>query len=111
VSALKYDLIVKQGADYVKTFPVLGLAEDDTLDGWTFAGQVRASYAPSAPLLHTLDLSVSGQNLVVRIPHAASSAWTWRLARYDVEYTAPDGSRDDFLEGAVVVRPAITRIP
>jgi hypothetical protein len=54
---------------------------------------------------------VSGQNLVVRIPHAASSAWDWRLAKYDVEYTAPDGTRDDFLEGSVVVRPEITRIP
>jgi hypothetical protein len=111
VTALKYDLIVKQGRDHVETFPVLGLAEGDTLDGWTFAGQIRASYAPSAPLLHTLDLSVSGQNLIVRIPHAASSAWDWRLARYDVEYIAPDGFRDDFLEGAVVVRSTVTRIP
>jgi hypothetical protein len=107
--ALKYDLIVKQGADYVKTFPVLGLAEGDTLDGWTFAGQIRTGYAPGAALLHTLDLSVSGTNVVLRIPHATSTAWTWRLARYDVEVTDPNGLRDDFLEGSVVVRPEITR--
>lgn len=111
MTALKYDLIVKQGATYRRWFPVLGDNDQplSSLVGWSAVGQVRASYAPGAPLLHTLDLTFDGSYLVLVIPDAVSSAWAWRLARYDVELTAPDGDVTDFLEGSVVVRPEITR--
>lgn len=110
--ALRYDLLVDQGADYRRGFPVLDTATGQpvtSLAGWSAAGQVRVSHQPGAELLHTLDLTLTGVTLVLLIPAATSSAWPWRLARYDVELTAPDGTTSRFLEGAVVVRPEITR--
>lgn len=42
-------------------------------------------------------------------PAAASSAWSFSLARYDVEATASDGTVTRLLGGSVVVSPEITR--
>lgn len=108
MAARRHDLIVKTGRDYEDTVPVVGLADGATLTGWTATGQIRNGYGPAAPLLHTLTLIPSGTNIVLQIPAAASVAWTWRLAKYDVKLTAPDGTEDDFLEGSVVVFPAVT---
>lgn len=108
MTALRYDLIVDQGADYERTIPVLDQAgQPVTLAGWTAAGQVRDSYA-AATVLHTLALTLSGSSVVLRIPAATSTAWPWRFGRYDLELTAPDGAVTRFLEGAVVVRAQIT---
>lgn len=109
--ALRYDLIVDQGADYRRTIPVL---RDDgqpveTLDGWQVAGQIRAGYA-STTVLHQLDVTVSGTDVLLRIPAAVSSTWAFRLARYDLELQAPDGTTTRLVEGSVVVRPEITRV-
>jgi hypothetical protein len=108
VAALHYDLIVKTGRDYEDTIPVIGLTEGADLTGWSASGQIRDGYGPNATLLHTLTLIPTGTNIVLRIPHSVSSAWTWHLARYDVKLTAPDGTENDFLEGSVVARPAVT---
>jgi hypothetical protein len=108
VPALKYDLIVEQGADYQVTFPVLGLDAGGTLAGWTATGQIRAGYT-SSTVLHTLALTLTGTNVVLRVPAATSSAWAFSLGRYDVELTAPDGAVTRLVEGSVVVRPEITR--
>lgn len=108
MAALRYDLIVEQGCDYERSIPVLGLEEGATLAGWTAAGQIRAGYG-SGTVLHTLDLTPTGTNVVLKIPAAASAAWTWRLARYDVELTAPDDTVTRLVEGAVVVSAEITQ--
>lgn len=110
MTALKYDLIVDQGADYERSIPVLG--EDgqsvETLAGWSVAGQIRASYL-STMVLHQLDVTVSGTDVLLSIPAAVSSAWAFRLARHDIELTAPDGAVTRLIEGSVLVRPEITR--
>lgn len=106
--ALRYDLIVDQGTDYERSIPILGLDDGADLVGWTTSGQIRNSYA-SVSVLHTLDLTLVGTSVVLRIPAAVSSAWGWRLARYDLEVEAPDGKVTRLVEGSVVVRPEITR--
>lgn len=106
--ALRYDLIVDQGSDYDRTIPVLGLPAGDTLAGWTAAGQIRGGYT-STTVLYTLALTLVGTDVVLHIPAATSAAWTWRLGKYDVELTAPDGTVTRFVEGSVVVRAEITR--
>lgn len=108
--ALRYDLKIKQGADYQRSIPILDQMDQPTPEpGWTVTGKIRDSLAPNSTLLHTLDVTISGTNVLLRVPAATSSAWTWRLGRYDVELTDTNGIVLDFLEGAVVVYPEATR--
>lgn len=110
MAALRYDLKIKQGAEYQRSFPILGATnQPQTAIGWTVAGQIRDSLAPTAVLLHTLDVYISGTNVVVHVPKDASSGWTWRLGRYDIQLIDPLGTVVTFLEGAVVVYPEVTR--
>ena len=109
--AARFDLIIEQGADYEATIPVLDEAgQPQTLTGWTAAGQIRAGYA-STTALATLDLTAGATDIILRVPAATSAAWGFRLARYDVEVVAPGGATTRLVEGAVVVRPEITRAP
>lgn len=104
-----FDLIVDQGSDYELTVPVLdGAGQPLSLASWAAAGQVRASTS-SSTILHTLSLTTVGTTVVLRIPAAASTAWTWRSGRYDVELTGPTGDVIRLLEGLVLVRPQVTR--
>lgn len=104
--ALDYPLEIEQGADYKRTVPVLGLTGD--LTGWTVAGQIRGEHV-SAPLLHTLDVTCVGSNVVLHVPAATSASWGWRTGRYDVELTDPDGVPVRLLQGPVTVSPEVTR--
>ena len=108
--ALRYDLVVDQGSDYARAIPVRD--DDDqpvSVAGWSVSGQIRAGHsAPDA--LVELDLAIAGTSILLRISAAASTDWTWRLGRYDIELTDPDGAVTRFAEGAVVVRPQITHL-
>jgi hypothetical protein len=107
--ALTYPLVVEQGADYALSIPVLNAsAQPVTVDGWTAAGQIRATPYSDA-VVHDLDLTPSGSTVVLRIPAAASATWTWQVARYDVELTSPGGDISRLVEGPVVLRPNVTR--
>jgi hypothetical protein len=107
--ALRYDLLVEQGADYERLFPVFdGNGAPANVDGWTVTGQIRGSYGDTT-VLHTLTLVPTGTNVRLTIPAATSAAWAWRLARFDIELTAPNTTVTRLVEGAVVVYPEITR--
>lgn len=107
---LAYDLTVKQGEDYDRAIAVTdtGTGQPADITGWAVQGQIRAGYS-SPTILHTLDVTASGTDVVLHIPKATSSAWTWRLARYDIELTAPSGKTTRFMEGSVVVYAEVTR--
>lgn len=108
--ARQWPLVIDQGSDYALTIPVFDENEAPiTVDDWTASGQIRAT-ASSAEVLAELDVNPSGTNVVLRIPHITSSAWTFRTGRYDVELTSPDGVNvTRILEGLVVVRRETTR--
>jgi hypothetical protein len=109
VPALRYPLIIDQGADYTLSIPVL---DDDnspqTITGWGVAGQIRARHDSTA-VLHELDLDPNNAMVILHIPGSASETWTFLSARYDVELTSPSGSVTRLIEGPVVVRPNVTR--
>lgn len=106
-----YDLKIFQGEDYRREIPMTDTGTGQPLDitGWTMAGQIRAGYSAADPVLHTLTLTADGTDLVVDIPGASSSAWTWRLARYDVKLTAPNATATRIVSGSVVVYAEVTR--
>lgn len=110
MAALNYDLFVEQGADYKRSIPALADSDGQptSVVGWAVTGQIRDGYEPAATLLHTLDVTVSGTNVVLWIPGSVSAAWAWRLARYDIKLTAPDNTVTRFIEGFVVVRAQVT---
>lgn len=112
--ALRFDLRINQGETFRLSIPVL---DDDgnpvTLSGMAARGQVR-SYAASPTVLYEWsttagNLALSGSNVVITVPAAASSSWTWRTASYDVELTDGSGNVTRLVEGHVVVQPEVTR--
>lgn len=105
---LEYDLDVYQGSDYGRSIPVLAGAQAQTVTGWTVSGQVRRG-ADSPEVLHTLDLTCVGTDVVLRIPGSVSATWPWRRGLYDVLLVAPDGGQTVLLVGAVKVRAMVTR--
>lgn len=107
---LRFDLLVNQGETYRKAIPLTDTGTSQPLDitGWTVLGQIRVSHA-SGTVLHTLSLTPDGTDLVVEIPDTASAAWTFRLARYDVRVVAPNTDTTRLVEGAVVVKPQVSR--
>ena len=110
MAARQYPLVVDQGADYELTIPVVdGSASAVDVDDWVVRGQIRAK-AGGATVLADIDVVTSGTDVVLRVPHSASSSWAFRTGRYDVELTSPDGLNViRLLEGAVIVRPEVTR--
>lgn len=109
MAALKYDLIVDQGATYILYIPVFDDNGDPAyVEGWAATGQIRADYN-STTVRHTLALTPIENSIVLTIPAADSTAWTWQLGRYDVELVAPSTTVTRLIEGWVVVRPNVTR--
>ena len=106
MKARKYPLEVEQGSDYKRAVPVIEPADPT---GWTVAGQIRASRTLDAELLHTLDVSIDGNDVNIYISGNESSAWNWIQAVYDVELYSPEGAKGRFLQGDVIVDPEVTR--
>jgi hypothetical protein len=104
---LRYPLLVKAGNDYERLVPVQdGNGALTNVDGWAAVGQIREG--PGTPVLHTLTLTPTGTNVQVVISAAASTAWPFRLAKYDIKLTSPGGKATRLIEGSVVVYPQIT---
>jgi len=113
--ALQYHLRINQGETFRVAIPVL----DDnnspvSLTGMTAVGQIRTHAAAPTTLYEwsTLagNLSFDTNNVVLEVPAATSSLWTWRTAQYDVELTDEDGVVTRLVEGHVIVHPEITRL-
>lgn len=109
MTVLTYPLVINQGADYALSIPVLNVgAQPVSVDGWTAAGQIRAT-PYSDDVLYELDVTPGGSAVVLDIPGAVSAAWTWQFGHYDVELTSPGGDISRIIEGPVIVRPNVTR--
>jgi hypothetical protein len=108
--ALEYALLVEQGSDYRRAIPVFDRITKQSQDvtGWTAAGQIRAT-PTSDSVLCQLDLTPDGTDVMLFIPAAESSTWTWTKARYDIEVTSPSGDKSRIIKGLVIVDPEVTR--
>jgi hypothetical protein len=87
--------------------------DDADLSGSTARGQIR-SHAAAPTVLYewsatALNLAFDGNEVVLSVPAADSSAWSWRTGAYDVELEDTDGNITRLVEGHVVVHPEITR--
>lgn len=110
---LRADLRIRQGATWSVTVPVL--AADNTpanLSGYTAKAQVRDGYTAETALYEWTvaagNLTLGSGQIVLSVPAATSAAWTWRLGRWDLELTAPNGDVTPLIEGSVLVDPEIT---
>lgn len=111
---LRFDLRINQGETFQVAIPVLNAnGSPASLGGATARGQIR-SYAASPSALYTwsataLNLAFNGSDVVLTVPAAASSAWAFRTAAYDVEIEDADGNITRLVEGHVVIHPEVTR--
>lgn len=111
---MRYDLRINQGESFRLTIPVLNDSNNPvTVTGMTARGQIRA-WDSSAPALYEWsaangNLVLSITNVIILVPPAASSAWTFRSAQWDLELVDPATSTTTRLvEGLVIVEPEIT---
>lgn len=111
--ALRFDIVIDQGSDYVLVLPVLtGEGTPQPLTDWSARGQVRR-FAVDTTVLHDFapQLSLVGSEVRISVPASVSSGWAWTStsASYDIELVAPDGAITRLVEGHVIVRPEVTR--
>lgn len=108
-------LRVRQGSSFVVRWPVT------TVDGtpidvstWTVRAQARPRVSSSTVLY---EWNTAAQNaaatadgyVVLTVPPATSSAWTWRRAVYDVELVDPAGNVTRVDAGKLTVEREVTR--
>lgn len=111
---LRYDMRINQGETFQLAVPVLDANGNPvSLSGMTARGQVRA-YARSGTALYEWsgtngNLALDGNNVVLTVPAAASTAWIFRTGEWDLEIIDTDGNTTRLVEGYVIVHPEITR--
>jgi hypothetical protein len=110
---LRYDLRINQGETFRVSIPVLDEDGDPvSLSGMTAVAQARDLAADA--LLHEWTVVNSGiafdaHKVVLKVPAATSSAWTWRDARYALELTDGSSNVTRLVEGYVIVHPEVVR--
>lgn len=111
---LQYHLRINQGETFQVAIPVLDANNSPVaLSGMTVRGQIR-THAAAPTVLHEWTLVNSGlafdvNDVILKVPAATSSAWTWRTATYDLELVDTDGNVTRLVEGHVIVHPEVTR--
>ena len=111
---LQYHLRINQGETFQIAIPVLDTNDSPViLTGMTAIGQIRTHAADPTVLYEwsvgANNLAFDTNNVVLKVPAATSSAWTFRTASYDVELTDSSGVVTRLVEGHVIVHPEITR--
>lgn len=108
--AIKANLIVDQGADYVTTLTV---TDDDgniiDLTGFTGAAQMRKHYTSVTSYAFTVTIN-AGQG-TVDLSLTANTSNTIPAGRYvyDCELTDVSGKKSRLVEGIVTITPQVTR--
>ena len=112
----KEKLKIPQGETYRHTFhyrdSVTGAIID--LTGYTARMQIRASVESATKLYDSTtlgDITVSGSfgDVLLEIPAAVTTAWTFRNAVYDLEIIDGSGKVTRLVQGTVIVSPEVTR--
>jgi hypothetical protein len=111
---LRYDLRINQGETFQLEVPVLDDDDDPaSLAGLVARGQIRA-HARSAAVFYEWSLANSnialdGNDVILTVPAAASSLWTFRTGSWSVELTDGAGITTRLIEGLVIVHPEVVR--
>lgn len=113
MTAFQYTMQLNQGETSSLVFPVLDqFGTPVSVAGWTGKAQIRASDFSPVVLYEwspaNFNITVSGTSVTLRVPAAASMAWTWTSALYDIILTDLSGNVYRIAEGPVQVDPAIT---
>lgn len=122
MAAGKANLYIEQGATFKRTITVTnsdGTPKD--LTGYTFAGQIRELPSSSSALVaFTFSLGGVDNNVITAsLTDTQTSALSVNLNAnspraltrryYDMEWTAGNGDKTRFLEGAADISPEVTR--
>lgn len=113
---LRYDIRLNQGETYRLSVPVLdadGNGDPAALTGTTATAQIR-THAASPVVLYEWstaegNVAFNVNNIVLTVPAADSSLWTFRTARWSLELADNTGATTRLVEGLVIVHPEITR--
>ena len=123
--ATKYDLVIDQGATYVKQLtwyepiPIpnpnnVKHGPPKDLTGFTGAMQAREDVTAAVILFNLTTnnggLSIVGGVITIRIEAATTAAFDFDTAVYDLMLTAPDGTVTRLVEGKIKVSPDVTRL-
>jgi hypothetical protein len=122
--AIKYDLLIDQGATYTKTFTwylppptpnptKLTHGDPKDLTGYTGELQIREDLEDALPKITLSSANggviISGGAISLRIEASDTAAFNFSNGVYDLELTAPDGTVTRLVEGKVKVSPNVTR--
>lgn len=108
--AIKANLILDQGADYVTT---LNVTDDDgnaiDLTGYTGAAQMRRHY--TSVTAYNFTVTINASQGTVNLSLTANTSNTIPAGRYvyDCELTDNTGKKSRLVEGIVTVTPQVTR--
>lgn len=112
--ALRYDMRINQGETFQLAIPVLDANSSPvSLSGMTARAQVRSYVQSAAPLYEWSttngNLAFNGSDVVLTVPAATSSLWTWRTGAWSLELVDTNGNTTLLVEGYVIVHPEVTR--
>lgn len=111
-TTVKTNLIIKQGAYWSRAWPIINSETDEPMDltGATARAHVRATRT-SGTILADLNptVDVDAAQVVITVPSTTSLAWQWAEGVFDLYVIDQDGIAYTVTEGAVSVRPAVSR--
>ena len=105
------DLTIQAGEDFNYTI----LLKSSTgaalnLTGYTFAAQVRTTYAEGAPLAtFTTSVTPLTGTVVLTLPRATTAGLALKKGVWDLRQTDPNGDQTYLLRGAIRFVPVVTR--
>ena len=108
--AIYANLIIDQGSDFVTEIQVASATGDDAdLTGYTFAAQLRKTYASTTYTAFTASVVNASQGIIkIELSNAQTLALKAGRYVYDVEATL-SGVITRIVEGQITVTPGVTQ--
>jgi len=111
MAAGKYNIVIQQGSDFVRTFQVTKGSVPVDLTGAEVRGMVRIRFDDENPIatftVDTADLATG--SFTVTLPNAVTEVLDFETAFYDIEVEKTDGTVDRVVQGRVVFSKEVTK--
>ena len=108
--AIKANLIVDQGADFVTSITVTDdNGEVIDLTGYTGAAQMRKHYTSVTYYSFTVDITANHGEVTLSLTANSSNNIPAGRYVYDCELTDSNGKKSRLVEGIVTITPQVTR--